>query len=344
MNNEYRKFMDISNRFFPLDEIQSYCLYEGKIENPQFTIAIPTYKKGDLAIRALKSAQNQNTNIKYDIIIIDNDEEMRYNEDNNLLLNYIKQQNDKKVSYYINEHNLGMAGNWNRCFQLAKADWVILLHSDDCLVENYFSQLKYIMNLGKYDFIAVDGIVCNSEKVPRFVNQTGEYVELKESDLIYGNQTTTCGCCINKKKFVEVGGINEYYYPCIDYHFIALCSHYMRVCKIFLPFVISYRGANTTMQVMDKIIISDYLIRNTLASIHKGFVGIFYKLLALLGNISIATYLPSEFDCQYPIYKANNIYKGTRLKKGTLVIKVNRLFRLSHDILFNMRKTKFEII
>jgi glycosyltransferase involved in cell wall biosynthesis len=44
---------------------------------------------------------------------------------------------DPRVRYHRNPTNLGMAGNWNRCLDLADADLVVLLHQDDELLENY---------------------------------------------------------------------------------------------------------------------------------------------------------------------------------------------------------------
>src|SRR5204862_858830 len=44
---------------------------------------------------------------------------------------------DPRVRYVRNERNLGMAGNWNRCLDVAETDLVNLLHNDDELLPNY---------------------------------------------------------------------------------------------------------------------------------------------------------------------------------------------------------------
>src|SRR5262249_53249949 len=44
---------------------------------------------------------------------------------------------DPRIRYLRNEHNLGMAGNWNRCLEVAETDLVNLLHNDDELLPNY---------------------------------------------------------------------------------------------------------------------------------------------------------------------------------------------------------------
>jgi glycosyltransferase involved in cell wall biosynthesis len=44
---------------------------------------------------------------------------------------------DERIRYYKNDRHLGMAGNWNRCIDLAETDLVTLLHEDDELQPNY---------------------------------------------------------------------------------------------------------------------------------------------------------------------------------------------------------------
>lgn len=46
------------------------------------------------------------------------------------------------VRYVRNERNLGCSGNWNRCLDLAKADFVCLLHSDDLLAPYWHERLQ----------------------------------------------------------------------------------------------------------------------------------------------------------------------------------------------------------
>lgn len=46
---------------------------------------------------------------------------------------------DDRISYVLNEENLGIAGNWNKCVSLASTPFYSLLHSDDELKENYAS-------------------------------------------------------------------------------------------------------------------------------------------------------------------------------------------------------------
>jgi glycosyltransferase involved in cell wall biosynthesis len=50
--------------------------------------------------------------------------------------------NDTRIRYERNARNLGMAGNWNRCLDLADTDLVNLLHNDDELLPNYVAEMR----------------------------------------------------------------------------------------------------------------------------------------------------------------------------------------------------------
>jgi glycosyltransferase involved in cell wall biosynthesis len=50
--------------------------------------------------------------------------------------------NDPRIRYHRNERRLGMAGNWNRCLDLADTDLVTVLHADDELLPNYAATMK----------------------------------------------------------------------------------------------------------------------------------------------------------------------------------------------------------
>ncbi len=39
--------------------------------------------------------------------------------------------NDHRIEVHRNEHSLGLAGNWNRCFELAPAPYTVIAHQDD---------------------------------------------------------------------------------------------------------------------------------------------------------------------------------------------------------------------
>ncbi|MDN3920474.1 glycosyltransferase family 2 protein [Roseateles violae] len=101
---------------------------------PQITFAIPFYGKVDFLDRALASLLAQDFGDWRAIVVDDcspTDEARRL----------VESLADGRIEYLRNERNLGLAGNWNRCVQLARTPLVTLLHGDDELMPHYARQM-----------------------------------------------------------------------------------------------------------------------------------------------------------------------------------------------------------
>lgn len=90
------------------------------------TIAMPVYERKDYFLEALKSALNQT--VKCSVIVVDNCSSHSYFE---------KLCSEYNVSYYRNDENIGLFPNWNRCFELADSEYVMILGDDDILDPEY---------------------------------------------------------------------------------------------------------------------------------------------------------------------------------------------------------------
>jgi glycosyltransferase involved in cell wall biosynthesis len=97
------------------------------------TIAIPFYKGQDYLCRAIASVIRQSSP-EWRLLVCDDGPEPGTAE-------RVAEFNDPRIRYVRNEHNLGMAGNWNRCLDLADTDLVNLLHNDDELLPNYVAEM-----------------------------------------------------------------------------------------------------------------------------------------------------------------------------------------------------------
>lgn len=86
------------------------------------TISMPVYERKDFFREALDSALNQT--VKCKVIVIDNCSSHDYFE---------KTCKEKGVTYYRNDRNIGMAGNFARGFELAQSEYVLNLQDDDQL-------------------------------------------------------------------------------------------------------------------------------------------------------------------------------------------------------------------
>jgi len=90
------------------------------------TIAMPIFERKEFFLEALNSALNQT--VKCKVIVIDNCSSHDYFE---------RVCKEKGVTYYRNERNIGMAGNFARGFELAETPFVMNLQDDDQLAPNY---------------------------------------------------------------------------------------------------------------------------------------------------------------------------------------------------------------
>ena len=93
---------------------------------PKVSVLIPTYNYAHLLDETIQSVMAQ-TYTEFELIIVDN-----CSTDNTVEV-VQKYLQDPRVSFYRNEKNLGLTGNWNRCLELAKGEYIKYLCADDKL-------------------------------------------------------------------------------------------------------------------------------------------------------------------------------------------------------------------
>lgn len=79
-----------------------------------------------------------------------------------------------RIAYHRNPTNLGMAGNFNRCFDLAGTDLVTLLHADDELLPDYCATMR----AAAARHPGAVAIYCNAEVIGSRGEKTFELSEL----------------------------------------------------------------------------------------------------------------------------------------------------------------------
>lgn len=131
--NENTDFFKVVNNFAKTQNVESICIYKAEKDNDaKITISIPTYKRVSTLKETLESAINQEGYDSYLIYVIDNNPER---DDETEL--FMQQYKGGRVSYFKNEVNLGLCGNWNRCISLPQTEWVCLLHDDDTIDSDF---------------------------------------------------------------------------------------------------------------------------------------------------------------------------------------------------------------
>ena len=99
---------------------------------PLVTIAIPTYRRQHYIGQAIEAALAQ-TYSPVEVIVVD---DASPEEDFAAVRAF-----EGRVKVFRNEKNLGMAGNYNRCIELASGELLLITHSDDALEPAYLERV-----------------------------------------------------------------------------------------------------------------------------------------------------------------------------------------------------------
>ena len=134
-----------------LDNIKTKHIYGNGSVQVDVSIVIPTYKRIDLLRKCLKSiiAQNKVSNLSIEVVVCSNDCNFQI-KDLGIWLDPVI------FNIYVNEKNVGMCENMNRCFQNANGKYIAYVQDDDVLLPNYLEEIKKIIvsdDIEKFDCI-----------------------------------------------------------------------------------------------------------------------------------------------------------------------------------------------
>ena len=102
------------------------------------SVCIPTYNGGKYLKACLQSVCQQ-TFTDFEIIICDD-----YSSDNTVEIVKAFQQKDSRIKLSVNEKNLGLVGNWNRCLEIAQGEWIKFVFQDDLISAACLEQMLKI--------------------------------------------------------------------------------------------------------------------------------------------------------------------------------------------------------
>jgi glycosyltransferase involved in cell wall biosynthesis len=107
---------------------------------PKVSVCIPTYNYGRFIAEAIDSVLAQ-TFKDFELIVVDNCSTDNTRE---VVEHYVKI--DPRVSYYCNESNIGMVGNWNRCLEYVKGKYIKILCADDYIDETHLEKCVTVLD------------------------------------------------------------------------------------------------------------------------------------------------------------------------------------------------------
>jgi glycosyltransferase involved in cell wall biosynthesis len=199
--------------------------------SPLVTIAIPTYRRANLLPAVVRSALAQKFDRPVEIVIVDNDNDEAARS---AILASLPQDPRWPIRYHVNRENIGMFGNWNRCIELARGQWMTILNDDDLLRPDFLVRSFNAISRRP----EIDGLVCKKLK---YNWDTGRTVQPKwhqlakavafrwrfdrynltratTRKLFFGNELENgCGFLFKKDVLVAMGGYREEEFPASDF-------------------------------------------------------------------------------------------------------------------------------
>ena len=318
----FKEKVNISNmltyqdNFIKNKHVESICLKKGAVINPDISLVIPTFKRTDLLKSAIDSILNQKeSKLKYEIIIVDNNPSRDCNTEKLINQKYSKHNN---LSYYKNIKNIGVFGNWNRCYELASSDWVSMLHDDDELKTNYLTSIesllhKNIVLIGNCPDVVYkikrsesrsylkfrDAIFFMIKSIGRCLR--GKFVKLSIKDFIVRVPICPVGFVLKKNALFKVGGFGLNH-PAEDYAcFAKIISKYPKgVCVLDESLALYNVAVNETLNI-EKSVLYEFNFRLRKILIDQSKLNYVTKKLFYSVILSI-------YRCEKSSFKILNIY------------------------------------
>lgn len=188
----------------------------GANEYPLVSICIPNRNMARYLPSSIGSAISQ-TYSNIEIIIVDNCS----TDDSQEVVNGLA-SSEPRCTVYTNSINIGIPGNWNRCVELAKGHYVVLLSADDMLEPDFVERcMNYHGRFPNLGYVCTEWSTMDEQgnKTPRepFYGKSGVIPAYEEARLnIIGSHTVPSAMLIHKGRLLEVGGYNDRYHWTID--------------------------------------------------------------------------------------------------------------------------------
>lgn len=271
-------FFSIRNNFIDIQEVESVLISGKRTENCEFSIMIPTYLRNTYLSETIESVLNQDTNVNYEVVIVDNNP----NFEDLSTFDIVHRYQSKRLSYYKNKKNLGMFGNWNRCIELASAPWILILHDDDKIEPNYISTMMKVISknpqigcIGCWSYcIDENGDRISKESFKRKIRSaffSKKICTLTLKDFYFIHPINIMGLTINRDKAIKIGGFDNRWDPTSDYIFILNIADRFPVIfcnEILLNYRVAVNSSLSLKHLIGMVQIDAFMRRNINEYIH----------------------------------------------------------------------------
>lgn len=265
-------------------QVDSVCIFNNWMQDkPKFCFVVPTYKRSKLLNYALLSILSLKGLSDYEILVIDDFPER--NDETECLMS--QKYDLPQLAYYKNTKNLGQPGNWNKCFLLSRAEWIIMLQDDDMLYSDFFITLRKAMNLygknvGGY-FPGVLRHTFSDGTMP--VQPQGRITAkvIKLCDFLQGNVmgAGALGMTLQRDLVMNIGGVNINAGPAVDYDFYNRFARVTDLVKLYGRPLGVWRTMVNVSQKEETVFFclnwGNQIMMDTLECLHLSWLRLFYK-------------------------------------------------------------------
>lgn len=146
---------------------------------PSVSVCLPTYNGSKYLRECLDSVLAQ-TFTDFEILIVDDQ-----SSDNTVEIAKDYAQNHAQIKLVVNEKNLGLVGNWNRCVELAQGEWIKFVFQDDLIAPNCLEKMLSVVK-SETKFISCKRDFIFDIDIPQ--NQRNNYLNLPSLDKLFSEQ------------------------------------------------------------------------------------------------------------------------------------------------------------
>lgn len=288
-----RDFFEKENYFVKNKNIRSIIKYGQHTRYPPFlTIIVPTFNRPQMLKECINSILNQEGFDDYQILVVDNDDFLidEISESEKIIRFF----NDSKIIYYRNEKNIGGAANWNRCIELAKSEWLCMVHDDDILLKGHLSNMVNIIRGNK----KIDFLTCGHKEMD-FIHYpelqlnsitpdiTGKFnlskiQKLSYKDYNFGFKGLLLGAIFRRQCALELGGFGINKTSMEDWIFTAKFSYYYNLYRCSAN-LYGYRwqtNDSLNVNIWNEITIVEYYLFRYISNKRMFFQRWFYCFLS----------------------------------------------------------------
>ncbi len=315
---------------------------------PLVSIAMPVYNAEKYIKQAIDSVLSQ-TYVHFELVIVNDGSSDRSKE---IILSY----SDKRILYFENEVNLGIAKTRNKCIQHAKGKFIAVLDNDDiALAFRLEKQVNFLESDSSYgicgsfyDIINDDGRILYKMKLPVTDREIKTY-------LLFEN------CFLNSSVMIQSSLLKERPYAesydmIEDYHFLYTVSKFKRL-SILPIFAAQYRvhGRNTSIEKlegmrtlrkkMDRLILNDLGVPLTERelTLHSHFASGNFEFFNEKTQLN---QLESWLMKLYQYLESTGNYDMDLIQKifcRRWILIISRTHKISYKLIFNKLSGRFKI-